>query len=273
MLFYSCKKGYLLQGSTTRTCLPNLIWSGVQPECTAHHCNQPELPVHADVRSLELPSLGFTLIYSCQLGFYLTGGSEHRTCRADGSWTGKPPLCTADTRPSGNPTGTVRETPNIIPVPADVFARNSLWKGSYEYLGKKQPAMLRITRFDAATSRVNATLIDHSGVELKLGDTNLLDAETESTGYNFASNSSSVAAAILVPFIAMIIAGFALYLYKHRPLLNPKNPEGMSVVSLHTSSSLSESALNAGWRCLGPAYCVLYLRPDDHNEEEKDKLH
>lgn len=34
--------------------------------------------------------------------------------------------------------------------------------------------------------------------------------------YNFASNSSSVAAAILVPFIAMIIAGFALYLYKHR---------------------------------------------------------
>ncbi|XP_058853305.1 CUB and sushi domain-containing protein 2-like [Acipenser ruthenus] len=289
MLFYSCKKGYLLQGSTTRTCLPNLIWSGVQPECTAHHCNQPELPVHADVRSLELPSLGFTLIYSCQPGFYLTGGSEHRTCRADGSWTGKPPLCTADTRPSGNPIGNVRETPNIIPVPANVFARNSLWKGSYEYLGKKQPAMLRITRFDAATSRVNATLIDHSGVELKLGgiykkeevhlmlqvyqirgpieifvhkfkndnlaldghvsseassgsfvyqgfvrgkgfgqfglqrlDTNLLDTETESMGYNFASNSSSVAAAILVPFIAMIIAGFALYLYKHRR--RPKVP-------------------------------------------------
>lgn len=38
----------------------------------------------------------------------------------------------------------------------------------------------------------------------------------ENTSYNFASNSSSVAAAILVPFIAMIIAGFALYLYKHR---------------------------------------------------------
>ncbi|XP_041089827.1 CUB and sushi domain-containing protein 2-like [Polyodon spathula] len=288
MLFYSCKKGYLLQGSITRTCLPNLTWSGVQPECTAHHCNQPELPVRADVSALELPSLGFTLIYSCQPGFYLTGGSEHRTCRADGSWTGKPPLCTADTRPSGNPIGTVRETP-VIPVPADVFASNSLWKGSYEYLGKKQPAMLSITRFDATTSRVNATLIDHSGVELKLGgiykkeevhlmllvyqirgpieifvhkfkndnlaldghvsseassgsfvyqgfvrgkgfgqfglqrlDTNLLDAETESTGYNFASNSSSVAAAILVPFIAMIIAGFALYLYKHRR--RPKVP-------------------------------------------------
>uniref|UniRef100_A0A4W5LTW0 Uncharacterized protein n=1 Tax=Hucho hucho TaxID=62062 RepID=A0A4W5LTW0_9TELE len=35
---------------------------------------------------------------------------------------------------------------------------------------------------------------------------------------HFPPNSSSVAAAILVPFIAMIIAGFALYLYKHRYL-------------------------------------------------------
>lgn len=51
-------------------------------------------------------------------------------------------------------------------VPADVFARNSLWKGSYEYMGKKQPAMLSVTSFDPVTSKVNATLIDHSGVEL-----------------------------------------------------------------------------------------------------------
>lgn len=43
-----------------------------------------------------------------------------------------------------------------------------------------------------------------------------LDPNGENLSYNFASNSSSVAAAILVPFIAMIIAGFALYLYKHR---------------------------------------------------------
>lgn len=53
-------------------------------------------------------------------------------------------------------------------VPPDVFARNSLWKGSYEYMGKKQPAMLSVTSFDPATSKVNATLIDHSGVELQV---------------------------------------------------------------------------------------------------------
>lgn len=53
-------------------------------------------------------------------------------------------------------------------VPGGVFAKNSLWRGSYEYLGKKQPAMLNITAFEPFSNRVNGTLIDHSGVELKL---------------------------------------------------------------------------------------------------------
>uniref|UniRef100_A0A8C8RAR5 Sushi domain-containing protein n=1 Tax=Pelusios castaneus TaxID=367368 RepID=A0A8C8RAR5_9SAUR len=63
------------------------------PVFPAHHCKQPETPSHANVGALDLPSLGYTLIYSCQSGYYLTGGSEHRTCKADGSWTGKPPIC------------------------------------------------------------------------------------------------------------------------------------------------------------------------------------
>uniref|UniRef100_A0A669EYE9 CUB and Sushi multiple domains 2 n=1 Tax=Oreochromis niloticus TaxID=8128 RepID=A0A669EYE9_ORENI len=262
-VFFSCRKGYLLQGSISRTCLPNLTWSGFQPECIAHHCSQPELPAQSDVRAIELPSLGYTLIYTCQPGFYLAGGSEHRTCRSDGSWSGKPPLCALLKR--------------FLPV--GVFAKNSLWRGSYEYLGKKQPAMLSITAFEPFSNRVNGTLIDHSGVELKLAGTYKredaqlvlqvhqirgpveifvnkfkmdnwsLDGRVSARvwfrttplgvvtgkgfgqfglqrldhpGYNFASNSSSVAAAILVPFIAMIIAGFALYLYKHRR--RPKVP-------------------------------------------------
>ncbi|XP_067112326.1 CUB and sushi domain-containing protein 2 [Osmerus mordax] len=288
-VFFSCRNGYLLQGSITRTCLPNLTWSGLQPECIAHHCSQPESPAQADVSAIELPSLGYTLIYTCQPSFYLAGGSEHRTCRADGSWTGKAPFCAADNRPSGKTgLGTVQEQPNSkLPVPGGVFAQNSLWRGSYEYLGKKQPAMLSITTFEPLSNRVNGTLIDHSGVELKLagvykkeeaqlllqvhqirgpveifvnkfktdnwsldghvsyisssnafvyqgfvrgkgfGQFGLqrlesLDSSKETSGYNFASNSSSVAAAILVPFIAMIIAGFALYLYKHRR--RPKVP-------------------------------------------------
>ncbi|XP_063092103.1 CUB and sushi domain-containing protein 2 isoform X4 [Cavia porcellus] len=289
-VLFRCQKGYLLQGSTTRTCLPNLTWSGTPPDCVPHHCKQPETPTHANVGALDLPSMGYTLIYSCQEGFSLKGGSEHRTCKADGSWTGKPPICLAEVRPSGRPINTVREPPLAQPlVPGDVFAKNFLWKGAYEYQGKKQPAMLRVTGFQVANSKVNATMIDHSGVELHLAgnykkedfhlllqvyqiigpeevfvnkfkddhwaldghvssessggtfiyqgsvkgqgfgqfgfqrlDRRLLESEHESIGRHFASNSSSVAAAILVPFIALIIAGFVLYLYKHRR--RPKVP-------------------------------------------------
>ncbi|EDL80492.1 rCG30855 [Rattus norvegicus] len=289
-VLFRCQKGYLLQGSTTRTCLPNLTWSGTPPDCVPHHCKQPETPTHANVGALDLPSVGYTLIYSCQEGFSLRGGSEHRTCKADGSWTGKPPICLAEVRPSGRPINTARE-PLLTQasVPGDVFAKNSLWKGAYEYQGKKQPAMLRVISFQVANSKVNATMIDHSGVELHLAgnykkedfrlllqayqvtgpaesfvnkfkddhwaldghvssessggtfvyqgsvkgqgfgqfgfqrlDLKLLESDPESIGRHFASNSSSVAAAILVPFIALIIAGFVLYLYKHRR--RPKVP-------------------------------------------------
>ncbi|XP_036206613.1 CUB and sushi domain-containing protein 2-like [Myotis myotis] len=149
--------------------------------------------------------------------------------------------------------------------------------------------MLRVTGFQVVSSKVNATMIDHSGVELHLAgiykkedfhlrlqvyqitgpveifvnkfkddhwaldghvssessggtfiyqgsvkghgfgqfgfqrlDLRLLESDPESIGRHFASNSSSVAAAILVPFIALIIAGFVLYLYKHRR--RPKVP-------------------------------------------------
>uniref|UniRef100_A0AAR2L905 CUB and Sushi multiple domains 2 n=1 Tax=Pygocentrus nattereri TaxID=42514 RepID=A0AAR2L905_PYGNA len=291
---FSCFPPLVLVGSTRRYCQYDGTWSGTQPSCIgkrkrsknvttifvfkichsnrtllepSHHCSQPELPAQADARAIELPSLGYTLIYTCQPGFYLAGGSEHRTCRADGSWTGKPPLCAG-----------IR-TQWLQTLPSGVFAKNSLWRGSYEYLGKKQPAMLSITAFEPFSNRVNGTLMDHSGVQLNLAGTykreeahlllqvhqirgpveifvnkfkidnwaldghvcksfhfsfcfitsslfvssaESLDPNGENPGYNFASNSSSVAAAILVPFIAMIIAGFALYLYKHRK--RPKVP-------------------------------------------------
>ncbi|XP_056651097.1 CUB and sushi domain-containing protein 2 isoform X3 [Monodelphis domestica] len=291
LVLFRCQKGYLLQGSTTRTCLPNLTWSGTPPDCVPHHCKQPETPTHANVGALDLPSMGYTLIYSCQSGFSLKGGSEHRTCKADGSWTGKPPICLAEVRPSGRPISTPREPPiTKASVPGDVFAKNSLWKGSYEYKGKRHPAILRVMGFQPATGKVNATLIDQDRVELHTSgiykkedfhlllqvyhimspkdisvsqfkddnwaldghvssessgggtfvyqgfvrgqdfghfglqriDLSRLETDPESIGRHLASNSSSVAAAILVPFIGLIIAGFVLYLYKHRR--RPKVP-------------------------------------------------
>lgn len=66
--------------------------NGTNP-VSAHACRQPETPAHADVRAIELPAFGYTLVYTCHPGFFLAGGSEHRTCKADLKWTGKSPVC------------------------------------------------------------------------------------------------------------------------------------------------------------------------------------
>lgn len=56
-------------------------------------------------------------------------------------------------------------------VPDDVFAQNYIWKGSYNYKGKKQPMTLTITHFNASSGRVNATLTN-SNMELLLSGRN-----------------------------------------------------------------------------------------------------
>ncbi|XP_034777574.2 CUB and sushi domain-containing protein 1-like [Acipenser ruthenus] len=276
-VFFKCRKSYHILGSTTRICLANLTWSGVQPECISHACRQLENPTHVDVKAIDLPTLGYTLIYTCQPGFFLAGGSEHRTCKADGKWSGKPPICKVGPKIKPNVTVPVLHK---IHVPADVFSVNSVWKGFYEYLEKRQPAIITVSWFNTSTSTVNATLLEHSGVSLKLSgiykkeENHLLlkvyqirgpieifvskfkneswaldgyvSAESESGGFiyqgsihgfqdfgkfrllrqdpvtdttsnpYYGTNSSSVAAAILLPFFALILSGFAFYLYKHR---------------------------------------------------------
>lgn len=43
-----------------------------------------------------------------------------------------------------------------------------MWRGAYEYQGKKQSATFTVTSFQVANSKVNATMKDPSGVELHL---------------------------------------------------------------------------------------------------------
>ncbi|RXN27609.1 CUB and sushi domain-containing 1-like protein [Labeo rohita] len=213
-IFFRCRKNYHILGSTTRTCLENLTWSGMQPECVAHACRQPETPSHVDVKAIDLPTLGYTLMYTCQDGFYLSGGSEHRTCKADGRWSGKPPVCKVGPKINSKSNEDPDLQKNKIRVPADVFSLNSGWAGFYEYLGKRQAATVTVNAFNATTSRVNVTLLEQSGVHIKLSG--LITTDMDPSNPYYGTNSSSVAAAILVPFFALILSGFAFYLYKHR---------------------------------------------------------
>lgn len=53
-------------------------------------------------------------------------------------------------------------------VPADVFAPNSAWSGFYEYLGKRQTTTFTVTDFNASSGRVNVTLLESSGVSIRM---------------------------------------------------------------------------------------------------------
>ncbi|XP_028834623.1 CUB and sushi domain-containing protein 3-like isoform X3 [Denticeps clupeoides] len=279
---FHCQAGHLLLGSPTRTCQPDLTWSGTQPQCLPHSCKQPKSPAHADVVGMDLPSFGYTLIYSCQPGFFLSGGSEHRVCRSDSTWTGKVPVCRLGSKTSEKVVEHAQGTPSPkMNVPEDVFAPAYVWKGSYEHKGVKQPMTLTVTSFNATTGRVNVTLSD-SNLELLLSGAykarearlgllmhqaralahstysklpeltwamdGFVSAEPDRGAYVYqgfiqgkdygrfglqrqglnmsetikvpdppnGTNSSSVAIAILVPFFALIIAGFGFYLYKQR---------------------------------------------------------
>ncbi|XP_064839021.1 CUB and sushi domain-containing protein 3-like isoform X1 [Oncorhynchus masou masou] len=282
MVAFQCQLGHLLQGSTTRLCQADLTWSGSQPECIPHSCKQPESPAHVEVIGMDLPGFGYTLLYSCQAGFFLSGGSEHRVCKSDGTWTGKMPICRAGSKLSEKPIKPVAGTPSPkLNVPDDVFAPNYIWKGSYNYKGRKQPMTLSITSFNTTTGRVNVSLTN-SNMELLLSGVyksqearlmllmyhvktsthttlgkvkeetwsmdGFVSAEPDGATYVFqgfiqgkdygqfglqrlglnmsesnnssnpphGTNSSSVAIAILVPFFALIFAGFGFYLYKQR---------------------------------------------------------
>ncbi|XP_009946766.1 PREDICTED: CUB and sushi domain-containing protein 3-like, partial [Leptosomus discolor] len=247
-----------------------------------HSCKQPETPTHANVAGMDLPSLGYTLIYTCQPGFFLAGGSEHRACRSDGTWSGKVPVCEAGSKILVKDPRPALGTPSPkLSVPDDVFAQNYIWKGSYNYKSKKQPMTLTVTSFNATSGRVNATLTNsnmelllsgvyksqearlmlhiylikapsHTSVsklkEEKWAMDGFVSAAPDGATYVFqgfiqgkdygqfglqrlglnmsegsnssnqphGTNSSSVAIAILVPFFALIFAGFGFYLYKQR---------------------------------------------------------
>lgn len=59
-------------------------------------------------------------------------------------------------------------TPCVFIVPVDVFSPYSEWSGFYEYLGKRQVSNITVTAFNASSGRVNVTLLETSGVSIKL---------------------------------------------------------------------------------------------------------
>ena len=95
---YSCDPPHQLTGSRTRVCGPTGTWSGVAPVCTAPQCPSLTAPPNGFVSVTGTVS-GSVATYSCQRGFSLVG-SQRRTCRDNGVWSGVTPLCQRETKKS-----------------------------------------------------------------------------------------------------------------------------------------------------------------------------
>lgn len=59
-----------------------------------------------------------------------------------------------------------------VTVPVDVFSPNSEWSGFYEHLGKRQATTFTVIGFNATSGRVNVTLLETSGVSIRLSGEN-----------------------------------------------------------------------------------------------------
>ncbi|XP_064486743.1 sushi, von Willebrand factor type A, EGF and pentraxin domain-containing protein 1-like [Ornithodoros turicata] len=88
---YTCQDNFTLVGNDSRTCDDTGHWTNQEPSCEMISCGEPDVPpgaytdgddymVHAVVK------------YGCLPGHIMAGNVE-RTCRKDGSWSGKPPTC------------------------------------------------------------------------------------------------------------------------------------------------------------------------------------
>jgi hypothetical protein len=95
---YRCHAGFEPVGTTNRICTENGTWSGIPPSCVRVTCPAPDHVPNVIVQSGGY-EFGATIEYECIEGYSLTTGSFNRTCQANKTWSGSPPICARHTVP------------------------------------------------------------------------------------------------------------------------------------------------------------------------------
>ncbi|CAH1248684.1 CSMD1 [Branchiostoma lanceolatum] len=90
-VFFTCAEGYILSGSSNRTCQADGLWSGTQPTCSALECPELDAPLNCDKTGGTY--VGSFLVFFCHNGYDITGGDFMRTCEPDQTWSGTQPTC------------------------------------------------------------------------------------------------------------------------------------------------------------------------------------
>ncbi|XP_052500473.1 sushi, von Willebrand factor type A, EGF and pentraxin domain-containing protein 1 [Budorcas taxicolor] len=91
VLYYECNSGYVLNGTSRRTCQEDKTWDGDEPVCIPVDCGSPPSSANGKVKGEEY-TFQKEVQYTCNTGFLLEGASS-RVCLADGSWSGNTPTC------------------------------------------------------------------------------------------------------------------------------------------------------------------------------------
>ena len=91
VLYYECNSGYVLNGTSRRTCQEDKTWDGEEPVCIPVDCGSPPGSANGQVTGEEY-TFQKAVEYACNTGFLLQGASS-RVCLADGSWSGNTPTC------------------------------------------------------------------------------------------------------------------------------------------------------------------------------------
>ncbi|XP_073447245.1 sushi, von Willebrand factor type A, EGF and pentraxin domain-containing protein 1 isoform X2 [Aquarana catesbeiana] len=94
---FSCREGYVLQGSSVLRCLPSQLWNDTFPVCKLVVCPQPPDidfgdPNFEDPELMPTFHYGSKVNYSCMDGFLLKGKAVI-SCNADGIWSSDLPSC------------------------------------------------------------------------------------------------------------------------------------------------------------------------------------
>ncbi|XP_061430288.1 sushi, von Willebrand factor type A, EGF and pentraxin domain-containing protein 1-like isoform X1 [Lethenteron reissneri] len=100
---YFCNKGYTIpEKHTSLECQADGTWSHQTPTCEPITCDSPAEGPHLISSSPSRLEFGSAITYTCEKEMTLNGPST-RTCQADGTWSGKDPVCVFNCPPPSEP--------------------------------------------------------------------------------------------------------------------------------------------------------------------------
>ncbi|XP_033098555.1 CUB and sushi domain-containing protein 3-like [Anneissia japonica] len=88
---YICQPGYIISGSTARTCQSDKAWSGTLPSCNPNDCSNLD-NIENGMTFYTGTTFGMNATYTCDIGYNING-EMIRICEATGLWSGSPPTC------------------------------------------------------------------------------------------------------------------------------------------------------------------------------------